>query len=93
MLSTDRTDLFERLAHSDLVVDAHDGNEAGVLGDRIFQIVQIDETVLLNRKVGYFESALRQPAATVQNTFVFLGNEKQEKATVWVVITWFFFPL
>lgn len=65
MLAADGADLFQRLDHADLVVDAHDGNEAGLVRDRVLQVVQVDETVLLNREIGHVEAALREPTAAV----------------------------
>ena len=65
VLAADGADLFQRLDHADLVVDAHDGNEAGLVRDRVLQVVQVDETVLLNREIGHVEAALREPTAAV----------------------------
>ena len=41
-------DLFERLDHSDLVVDGHDGDEGGVGSECGPELVQIDETISLD---------------------------------------------
>lgn len=79
MLAADGADLFERLDHADFVVDAHDGDETGLVRDRVFQVVQVDEAVLLDRKVGYFEAALREPTAAVQDALVLLGIEGEER--------------
>ena len=36
VLAADGADLFERLDHADFVVDAHDGDETGLVCDRVF---------------------------------------------------------
>ena len=72
VLSADRADLLQRLRHAYLVVHAHHGDEAGLVGDGTLEDVQVHETVLLNRQIGHLESSLRKPTATVQNALMFL---------------------
>ena len=94
VLAADRADLLQRLHHADLVVDAHHGDQTGLVCDRILQIVQIDQSVLLHGEVRHLEAALRQPAAAVQDALVLLEVVKGKNgATVWVVMMWFFFSL
>ena len=47
MLSADGADLLERLDDADLVVDAHHGHEAGLVGDGALQNVQVHQAVFL----------------------------------------------
>ena len=49
LLLRDRADLGDRLNHADLVVGGHDRDEDRLVGDRVAEIVEIDQAVLLHR--------------------------------------------
>ena len=60
MLLADRADLGDRLDRADLVVRKHDRNKAGVLADRVLELVQSNKTVLMHVQQRDLEALLLQ---------------------------------
>ena len=79
VLLADRTDGFQILADTDLIVDAHHADQRCVRGDGLVQFVQINEAVVLDGEVGDFVATLFQPTATVQDALVLLGHHMTDR--------------
>ena len=45
LLFRDLADLRDRLDHADFVVGVHDADQDGLVGDRVLQLVQIDQAI------------------------------------------------
>ena len=77
LLFRDRPNRRERLDDADLVVGGHDRDEDGLVGDRVSQLVEIDEAVLLHRQIGDAVAVLLEPLARVDHGFV-LGHRRDD---------------
>ena len=47
-LATDRAELFDRLDGADLVIGGHDSDKTGIVVDRFFQLLRVDDAVLMH---------------------------------------------
>jgi hypothetical protein len=75
VLAYDGTNLLDGLNDSSLVIHRHYGNKRGVGADRSFKFSEIEDTVLLDSKVGNVEALLLQLSTRVEYTLVFLIGE------------------
>ena len=70
-LPRDFPDFLHVLNNADLVVGRHDRDQNRLIRDRPFQIVQIDETLAVDRQKRDVETILFKMLAGVENRFVF----------------------
>ena len=68
--------LGDGLYYTDLIVDEHDWNESGVVCDDFTQLVEVHDSILLYRQICHPYSLLLKHSARIQNTFVFLKEDK-----------------
>ena len=70
-------DLPDRLDGADLVVRRHDGDERGVLAQRVFELLEIDAAVLVHVQIGDAEALLFERFAGVEHRVVLdLGGDQ-----------------
>src|SRR5262245_59946883 len=67
----DSADFFNILNDADLVVGGHDRDQNGVVGNRVFQVVQIHEPLVVDRQKRDSESILFQVLAGIEDRLVF----------------------
>ena len=65
-----RADLGDGLDGSDLVVREHDGNQDGLVGDRVADLLRGHPAVLVDLEVGDLEALALEPLAGVQDRLV-----------------------
>lgn len=66
------TNFLDRLDDSDFVVDSHDRDEGSVRTNGFLQLLQVDDTVALNRQIRHFETFILENTARIEHAFVFL---------------------
>src|SRR5215469_15499826 len=64
-------DLGPGLQHTDFVVGGHDGDQNGLVGHGVLQLVEIYEAVFLHRQVGDAVSVFLQALAGIEHRLVF----------------------
>ena len=67
-------DLGYRLDGADLIVGEHHAHHGRVVGDRVGDVVWIDEAIRVGRQVGHVEAELLQLVAGVQHGVVFYAS-------------------
>lgn len=60
----------QRLLDTNLVVDSHDGDEAGLGPDGLLQILEVDQTVVLHGQICDLKALVLQVSAAVQDALV-----------------------
>ena len=71
MLLCDRTDFFQRLDGSDLIVGSHNRNQNGIRTDGSFQLVQFHFTIFVYSDISYFISVFFKPLCRMQDCMMF----------------------
>ena len=69
-LATHRTDRWNVLNDTDLVIDEHDRHQDRVGAHRVLQPIQVEQSVVLHVKVGHLEALTLQFAHRVEHGFV-----------------------
>jgi hypothetical protein len=70
LLSADLADFFDGLDDSNFIVDHNDRDHDGVWTESLLELLQVYDTIGLNRQVSHIEALLLQVTATVQDTFM-----------------------
>ena len=70
MLFANLTDLSNRLDGADLIVGGHDRDKTGVLADRLFQLIQTDDAILVNGQESDLKAVFFELVQRVQNRVV-----------------------
>src|SRR5262249_52574603 len=76
----DRADLRDRLDDANLVVGGHDRDEDGLVGDRVANVVDVYQSVFLDREIGYSTALFLEPLAGVDHRLV-LGHTGDDVVT------------
>jgi hypothetical protein len=69
-LATQLADLSNRLQHADLVVRRHDCDQDGLIVDGAFQVVEIDQAILLDGHIGDAVAIFLQTLASVEHSLM-----------------------
>jgi len=72
VLAYDGTDLLDWLDDASLVIHRHDRNQRSVGANGSFELLKINNAVLLDPKIGNIETLLLQLSARIEDTLVFL---------------------
>src|SRR5439155_4077211 len=66
--------LLDRLDGADLVVDVHDADERGVIGDRVFEVLQVNEALTVDAEIRDAEALLFEALGLVEDGVVLDGG-------------------
>ena len=83
-LARDLPDFLDVLNHADFVVRGHDRNQDRLVGDRVAQIVEIDEALVVDRQERDAEAFLLEMLAGIENRLVF-GDARDDVIALFAI--------